>query len=184
MLAPGLADNRAGGTPDNGVLDMGWEFFGELCRGLALKVARSGWQPEIIVGIAKAGVIPGAVVASILRKDFFSLKISRDVEGMTPAARPRILSAAPKEARGRRVLIVDEVCTSGETLRMATNALRQVGPEEIRTATSLVKVGGHRPDFYALETDATAIFPWDRVVVNEDGDIVTNPMYEGLVEIG
>jgi hypothetical protein len=182
MPAPGLANERSRVASGNSVLDMGWEFFGELCRALALKVARSGWDPEIIVGIAKAGVIPGAVVASILRKDFFSLKISRDVEGMAPAARPRILSAAPKEAMGRRVLIVDEVCTSGETLRMAANALRQVGPDEIRTATSLVKVGGHRPDFYALETDATAIFPWDRKVVNQDGEIVTNPLYEGLVE--
>ena len=178
-----LVNRRARGGAPVDVLDMGWEFFGELCRALALKVARSGWEPEIIVGIAKAGVIPGAVVASILRKDFFSLKISRDVDGLAPGDRPRILSAAPKEARGRRVLIVDEVCTSGETLRMATNALRSVGPEEIRTATSLVKLGGHRPDFYALETEATTIFPWDRVVVSADGEIITNPMYEGLVEV-
>ena len=31
--------------------------------------------------------------------------------------RPSILSAAPRQARGRRVLIVDEITTSGETLR-------------------------------------------------------------------
>lgn len=171
---------RARGMPGTEVLDMSWEFFGELCRVLALKVATAGYRPDLVVGIAKAGVIPGAVVASILRCDFYSLKISRDLGGEKARARPKILSAAPKEALGKRVLIVDEICTSGETLRLAQNALRQVKPGELRTATSLVKHGGYKPDFYALETDATVVFPWDRQVVDEEGEIVTNPLYEGL----
>jgi len=172
---------HARGMPETDVLELDWEFFGELCRVLAVKVAASGYQPEIVVGIAKAGVIPGAIVASILRCDFYSLKISRDSAGERVRARPRIFSAAPAEAARNRVLIVDEICTSGETLRMATNALRQVQPAEIRTATSLVKHGGHRPDFYALETEATVIFPWDRQVVDDEGHIITNPMYRDLI---
>lgn len=171
---------RARGMPQTEVLDMSWDFFGELCRVLAVKVATSGYAPDLIVGIAKAGVIPGAVVASILRCEFYSMKISRDLGGERQRVRPKILSAAPKEAMGQRVLIVDEICTSGETLRIATNALRQVKPAEIMTASSLIKQGGFRPDFYALETDAMVIFPWDRHIVGADGTIVTNPMYQDL----
>lgn len=163
-------------------LDMSWEFFGELCRVLALKVARDGFDPDIVIGIAKAGVIPGAVVASMLRRDFYSMKISRSSGVERVRARPRIFSEAPKQAARKRVLIVDEICTSGETLRLATNAVRQVGPAEIRTATSLVRYGGHRPDFFALETDQTVIFPWDRQVVSEEGEIVINPMYSDVIE--
>lgn len=181
MPAPRTSVKRARGMPETELFELSWEFFGELCRVLALKVAQSGYTPDLVIGIAKAGVIPGAVVASILRRDFYSLKISRDMAGERVRARPRILSAAPAEAQGKRVLIVDEICTSGETLRMALNALRQVNPAELRTATSLVKQGGYRPDFYALETDATVVFPWDRQVVNELGEIVTNPMYQGLL---
>jgi hypothetical protein len=166
--------------PETDFLELSWEFFGELCRVLAVRVASSGYQPEIVVGIAKAGVIPGAVVASILRCDFYSLKISRDLAGSRVRARPKILSAAPHEAARKRVLIVDEICTSGETMRIALNALRQVGPAELRTATSLVKHGGYKPDFYALETDATVVFPWDRQILNDQGEIVTNPLYADL----
>ncbi|HEX6135975.1 MAG TPA: phosphoribosyltransferase family protein [Longimicrobiales bacterium] len=172
---------RARGMPETEFLELSWEFFGELCRVLAVKVATDRYQPEIVVGIAKAGVIPGAVVASILRCDFYSLKISRDTGGLRSRVRPKILSAAPKEAAGRRVLIVDEICTSGDTMRLALNALRQVSPAEIRTATSLVKVGGYKPDYHALETSATVVFPWDRHVLDETGEIVTNPVYEGLL---
>lgn len=163
------------------VLELSWEFFGELCRVLAVKVATSGYRPDIVIGIAKAGVIPGAVVASILQCDFYSMKISRD-DGMERVReQPKIFSQAPPEARGRRILIVDEISTSGETLRMAANALRQIAPSQIKTAASLVKAGGHRPDYYSLETDAMVIFPWDRHVVDDAGAIEVNPVYRGII---
>jgi hypoxanthine phosphoribosyltransferase len=181
MANPVGTTRSRGKSESSEVLELSWEFFGELCRVLAVKVATSGYTPDIVIGIAKAGVIPGAVVASILRCDFYSLKISRD-DGMERVReQPKIFSQAPKEARGKKVLIVDEISTSGETLRMAANALRQIAPSQIRTAASLVKVGGFRPDFYALETDAMVIFPWDRHVVDENGAIEVNPVYRGIL---
>ncbi|PYO63150.1 MAG: phosphoribosyltransferase, partial [Gemmatimonadetes bacterium] len=41
---------------------MDWPFFGEMCRALALKIFRE-YDPDVVIGIARAGVIPGAVVA-------------------------------------------------------------------------------------------------------------------------
>lgn len=166
---------------DDGVLELNWDVFGELCRALALKVAQSGYAPEIVVGIAKAGVIPGAVVASMLACDFFSMKISRDTDTGQIRSRPKIIQAAPREALNKRVLIVDEITTSGDTLRMATNALRQVGPAEIRTATNFVKLGAFKPDFYALETASTVVFPWDRELISAEGDLVNNPFYSQVL---
>ncbi|MFN8580787.1 MAG: hypothetical protein U0163_07420 [Gemmatimonadaceae bacterium] len=43
--------------PNKGVFHVEWPLFGELSRALALKVARA-YEPEIVVGIATAGVIP------------------------------------------------------------------------------------------------------------------------------
>ncbi len=167
--------------PGDRVFELSWEVFGELCRALALKVAQNDYRPDLVVGIAKAGVIPGAVVASMLRCEFYSMKISRKAGAEQVRSRPAILSAAPAQALGKRVLIVDEICTTGTTLRMAVNALRNVRAEEVETATVFVKVGKYRPDYYALETEGKVIFPWDRHVVNEYGDVVVNPMYEGLI---
>lgn len=163
-----------------GVLELSWEVFGELCRALAVNVARS-YEPELVVGIAKAGVIPGAVIASILRLDFFSLKISRRSGFEEVQDRPQLLSSAPREVRGKRVLIVDEICTTGETLRMALAAVRAESPADVRTATSFVKSGQYKPDFFAVETDSTVIFPWDRQVLGEEDELVTNPRYDHLL---
>ncbi len=164
----------------NEYLEVDWAMFGELCRALALKVARD-YDPDAIVGIARAGVIPAAVVASILRVDFYSLKISRRDGDETVRDRPEIMSAAPQQVRGRRVLIVDEITTSGDTLRLALAAVRDVHPEQVRTATSFARSTGYQPDYSALTMDANVIFPWDRKVF--DGDqLVVNPRYEGVID--
>ena len=98
--------------PTKGRFDVEWPLFGELSRALALKVARE-YDPEIVVGVATAGVIPGAVVAAILEREFRSILISRrDHEHVRET--PAVLGAAPQEVRGRRVLIVDETCDSGD----------------------------------------------------------------------
>lgn len=165
-------------TPE--FLEVDWAMFGELCRALALKVARD-YDPELIVGIARAGVIPAAVVASILRVDFYSMKISRR-EGDDPVRhRPAVLSAAPRQCEGRRVLIVDEITTSGDTLRLALAAVRDVRPDEVRTATSFARTSGYQPDYSALTMDAQVIFPWDRKVFHED-ELVVNPRYSGVLD--
>src|SRR5206468_12255720 len=92
-----------------GVLEIEWPFFGELSRGLALKVARS-YDPEIVVGIATAGVVPGAVIAAILGREFHSMVVSRRFGAESVRETPAVLSAAPPSVRRKRVLIVDETC--------------------------------------------------------------------------
>ena len=59
-----------------GVFEVEWPMFGELSRALALKVVRD-YDPEIVVGIATAGVVPGAVIAAILDREFHSIIVSR-----------------------------------------------------------------------------------------------------------
>ena len=164
----------------NEYLEVSWEMFGELARALALRVARE-YDPEIVVGIARAGVIPAAVVASVLRLDFYSMRISRKEGDEQVRERPAIMSAAPSQAAGKRVLIVDEIASSGETLRLALAAVRDVRPAEVRTATSFVRPRGYKPDYFALETDATVIFPWDRKIFEGD-DLVVNPMYGDVLD--
>jgi hypoxanthine phosphoribosyltransferase len=157
-----------------------WEMFGELCRALALRVARE-YEPDIVVGIARAGVVPAGVVSSILRTDLYAMTISRKEGGENVRERPEVLSAAPRKLQGRRVLLVDEITTSGDTLRLALAAVRDVGPAEVRTATCFARPDGYQPDFVALETDQPLIFPWDRKVF-QDGELVVNPRYVDVLD--
>lgn len=168
------------GAPDGPPFELSWELFGELCRVLALRVAED-FAPDMVIGIATAGVLPAATIASILRIDFFSMKISRREGGELVRRQPEVLSPTPVQARGRRVLLVDEIATSGATLRLALAAVREVGPADVRTAACFVRPGGHRPDYHALESGALIVFPWDRQVLSPSGELVPHPAYAGVV---
>lgn len=176
MVPTGYPNSSLQGPTSQEIFELSWELFGELCRALALKVYRE-YDPDVVVGIATAGVIPAAVIADILQVDFYSLKITRRSIGGVP----ELLSVAPPQAAGQRVLLVDELTTSGETMRLALATLRDTRPEEIRTAACFCRPNGYRPDFHALETDALIVFPWDRKVI-EEGELVVHPTYRGVVE--
>ena len=164
-----------------GVLEIEWPFFGELSRGLALKVARA-YDPEIVIGIATAGVIPGAVIAAILGREFHSFVVSRKFGSPYARETPAVFGNAPREVHGRRVLIVDETCDSGETLRLAVSAVADAGAAEVRTAVAF-QTGAYTADFHAIATESTIILPWDREIL-VDGELRINPLYEAALGSG
>jgi uncharacterized protein len=153
-----------------GVLEVDWPFFGELCRALALRVNRE-YQPEVVLGVAKAGVIPGVVVASILQCDFASMVVTRRESDSDPV----LVAGPPASIRGRRVLVVDETCDTGNTLKLALSEVRALRPGEVRTAVSF-KTGEYSPDFFAFATEKLIILPWDREII-QGGELVMRPDY-------
>ena len=153
-----------------GTLVVDWAFFGEISRALALHVARE-YQPEVVLGIAKAGVIPGAVVASILQCDFASMVVTRKESDADPV----LVAGPPASIRGRRVLVVDETCDTGSTLKLALSEVRALKPREVRTAVSF-KTGDYAPDFVAFATEKLIILPWDREII-QGGELVMRPDY-------
>ncbi|MFL5517859.1 MAG: phosphoribosyltransferase [Gemmatimonadales bacterium] len=161
---------RTAPSGPRGTLEVDWPFFGEICRALALRVARD-YQPEIVLGIAKAGVIPGVVVASILQSEFTSMTVTRQADGAAPV----LVSGPPATIRGRSVLLVDETCDTGSTMKLALSEVRALNPAEVRSAVSF-KTGEYTPDYHAFETENFIILPWDREIV-QGGELVIRPEY-------
>jgi hypoxanthine phosphoribosyltransferase len=164
--------------PARGVLVVEWPLFGELSRGLALKVARA-YDPVGVVGVATAGVVPGAVIAAMRGRDVPSILVSRKYHAETIRDTPAIFGEAPPQVLNRRVLLVDETCDGGDTFRLAISALQHAGAVEIRTAVCF-RTGSYEPDYQALATESAVVLPWDREVI-VDGVLVQNPMYRELL---
>lgn len=78
-----------------------------------------------------------------------------------------------------RVLIVDETCDSGDTMRLAVAAIVNAGAKEVRTAVGF-RTGSYAPDFHALATESTIVLPWDREVI-VDGELMPNPLYADVL---
>jgi hypoxanthine phosphoribosyltransferase len=169
-----MSPRRTTVEQSKGVFEVEWPLFGELSRGLALKVARA-YDPEIVIGIATAGVIPGAVIAAILDREFHSMVVSRRFGAESIRETPAVLGSVPGSVRDKRVLIVDETCDTGDTIRLAVAAMVNAGASDVRTAVAF-QTGSFTPDFHALATESTIILPWDREVLI-DGELLPNPLY-------
>src|SRR3989454_12627885 len=115
---PATGSRPTSKTP-RGVLQVDWPFFGELCRVLALKVFRE-YDPEVVIGIAKAGVIPRAVVASILQRDFASMAITRTETG----GRPVVIAGPTRLVTGRRGVVLGGGRDTGGAQKLALEGLR------------------------------------------------------------
>jgi len=155
--------------PARDVFEVDWPLFGEMSRALALKVIRS-YDPQVVIGIATAGVVPGAVIAAILGREFHSLMVSRRYRSEPVRETPAIFGAVPPDVRDRRVLLVDETCDTGDTLRLAVSAVVNAGAADVRTAVGF-RTGPYEPDFAGLETESTIVLPWDREML-VDGALV------------
>nr|WP_171818083.1 phosphoribosyltransferase domain-containing protein [Pyxidicoccus fallax] len=147
-----------------GVRELSWAEFDRAVQELAGAI-RESFAPQAVVGVAHGGVFVGGALSSALGCEFFPVRISRRSRDTGGAARasggPKLSGEMPRELKGRRVLIVDDVASSGDTLELATALAREVGAKKVETACLVARPEGYTPDYCALATASLVVFPWD-----------------------
>lgn len=136
-----------------------WPEYGKLCKLIAERVSRE-FMPEEIVGIAGGGTIVAATVASLLKIDFFPIKISIKVSEQVVRKQPKLSIPPTAHLEKKRVLLMDDRCITGHTLREARKEIEKNNPHSIASAV-LVRGGEFQPDYYAIFSFGEVVFPWE-----------------------
>jgi hypoxanthine phosphoribosyltransferase len=170
-------ENRAGIHP------ISWRDFHGLCKGLA--VAVSGFQPEIILPIGRAGYYPGTLIAHMLQVELYPVRLSRRVKDVIIYQSPQWFVDPPTAVKGQRVLIVDEICSTGETITVVKEKVEAMGAMAVESAVLYAHTkGASVPDYIGLITDELLLNPWDREILR-DGTFRFHPEYaEALTQQG
>ncbi len=164
-----------------GVLPISWTHFHSLCKGLALAV--DTYQPELILPVGRGGYYPGTLIAHILQVDIYPVRVSRRVNDVVTFPTPRWIVEPPAAVKGRRVLIVDEISGSGETLTLVKQRVVELGAQSAKTAVLYAHSNGvETPDYIGLISDALFPNPWDREVLH-DGAFRFHPEYVGALAL-
>ena len=146
-----------------GIRPISWDDFHGLCKALAVAVAR--YQPEVILAVGRGGFYPGALLSHLLQAEIYPVRVSRRVNDVVKYERPRWLVRPPRLVNGKRVLVVDEICGSGETLHMVRRKAEALGAGEVRCAVLYAHTWGAAvPDYICLITDELLLNPWDREI--------------------
>ena len=152
--------------------ELTWELFGTASRELSAQVVASGWVPDLIIAVARGGLIPAGAISYAIGVKAMGSMNGEFYTGIgetlaEPVVLPPLMDAS--ELPGKKVLVVDDVADSGKTLRMVMELLRHEGlqlggasvPVEARSACIYLKPRSvHRPDYVWRETDKWINFPW------------------------
>jgi len=142
---------------------MSWDQLGEAARHLARAVVASGYRPDIVLAIARGGLLPGGAVAYALgvkNSCAMNVEFYTDVDQRLEV--PLILPPAPEliNLDSARMLIVDDVADTGRTLEVV-QAFCAGKVAEVRTAVLYEKPHSVVTcDYSWRRTDRWIDFPW------------------------
>ena len=155
------------------VLD--WSTFGTSIRQLAQSVADSGYQPDIILAIARGGLIPaGSLGYALSVKNTYVMNVEYytgvDERLEVPVFLPPHLDLIGVE--DKQFLIVDDVADTGHTLRVVHDFCRGK-VAEVRCAAIYEKPRSViKCEYVWKRTDRWIMFPWssqDPVTAPKEG---------------
>jgi hypothetical protein len=140
-----------------------YETFGIAIRELAVEIKRSGFEPDVILSIARGGLIIGGALGYALGvKNSFAMSVEfyTDIDERLPM--PVVLPPIPNklDLTGLKVLIADDVADTGETLRIVKEFCGD-HVAEVRSAVLYEKPGSAlKPDYSWRSTSLWIEFPW------------------------
>ncbi|AAM05094.1 xanthine-guanine phosphoribosyltransferase [Methanosarcina acetivorans C2A] len=143
--------------------------FGEvsrLSRLLARKIKATGYKPDLIIAIGRGGFVPGRLISDfLLFNELTTMKVEHYTRGAEMGAEARIKYPIPVDISGKKVLIVDDITDTGDTLSISVAYAQSLNPAEIKTAVLQHKTcSSFTPDFYAQKIIMWRwiIYPWAR----------------------
>jgi hypoxanthine phosphoribosyltransferase len=140
-----------------------WSEVGTATRSLATSIYDSGYRPDLILAIARGGLIVAAALGYALgvkNTATMNVEFYTGVDQRLPV--PMILPPSPElvDLEHAKVLIADDVADTGATLALVHEFC---GPRvgEVRTATLYEKPHSTiKCDYVWRRTDRWIVFPW------------------------
>jgi hypoxanthine phosphoribosyltransferase len=131
---------------------------------LAVRVRRSRYRPDVIVGVSRGGWPPARIMSDLLQNpNLANMKVEFYTDIGATKKKPRITQPVTSIVKNKKVLVVDDVSDTGHSLQVVVDHLKRKGASQIKVCTIYIKPHTiFEPDFYARRTKKWIIFPWER----------------------
>ncbi len=159
-----------------------WDEAARMARILARKIKSSGFKPDLVIGIARGGLVPARIICDLLlQKDLASVKIEHwGIAKTQGSAKIKFHLPMEVDISGKKILIVDDVADTGDSFFVIMEYLKDKKPAEIRTAALQYKTcSTFVPDYWGEKHGKWMwiIYPWE---IYEDligfiGKVLTHP---------
>jgi hypoxanthine phosphoribosyltransferase len=163
-----------------------WNYIYDLCRDLSSSVVKSGYEPDVIVALARGGWFAGRMVCDFLGiSDLISLKVEHYIGTARLADECRVrYPIAAEMVKDKLVLIVDDIADTGKSLQHASDYVKEFKPADCRTGVlQLLFTSETTPDYFAefLEDWMWVVYPWN--FIEDMIDLITKLMAKEKKEV-
>jgi hypoxanthine phosphoribosyltransferase len=147
-----------------GVKEISWDKFHKMGKNLAEEISKTDF--DLIIGITRAGLYPATLIAGMLRKEIYPIRLTRRGNDQIKYKKPIWKLDVPDVVRGKKIMVIDEIADSGDTLSIVSQRLKSKGASSVETAVLLTHSWSKpKPDYFVLESDELIIFPWDKNIL-------------------
>ena len=140
-----------------------WAQIYNLTLRLSEQIVKSGFKPEIIVGIARGGWIPARILSDVLYTgEMFNVRVEYYSDVGTRGVGPIITQPLSGSIQDKAVLLVDEVADTGDSLVHAIDHVKALGADPVKSAVIHLKPSSKiRPDYFVQEVTSWTVYPWE-----------------------
>ena len=162
-----------------------WSDIEKWCSAIRAQVV-DNFSPEVIIGLSRGGLVPSRILSdSLWIKDLLSIKTEHWGITATQSGQAVLNDPGKLNLKGKKVLIVDDITDTGQSMKLAYDFVKSQEPADIRSATMLhITRSEFVPDFYGELVDQKQwtwfIFPWN---VYEDLDNLLMKAMKGKLNL-
>jgi len=135
----------------------------DMSKQLAFKVTESGYEPDLLLAIARSGFVPGRLMSDFMgNSNLYALKVEHWLDTTAEHQEDATIPVrSPLPVKGKRVLIVDDIVDTGRSAIQTLKYINELGAKEAKTAVMLyLTVSEYEPDYYTVKESEWIWFIW------------------------
>ena len=142
---------------------LSWNEMYNLLLNLADIIEKSEFKADMIVGISRGGWIPARILADLLDiPKLANITVEFYVGIAKTKKKPTITQSVSLPVKEKKVLIVDDLADTGESLKLVSSYLKNQGASEVKLATIFYKPWSVIvPHYFPQKTSQWVVFPWE-----------------------
>ncbi len=147
-------------------INITWDDLEALVWDVYLSLNEAGYDPDVIIAVARGGLVPGRILLDYLQKKHIcTFQMGHLTGDMTITEKPVLIYPLPEvNLTDKKVLVVDDVSDEGMTMKAVVDYLSsKVG--DIKTAVLVSKKDSRfKADFCpkVMEDWRWVLFPWSK----------------------
>lgn len=160
---------------ENKVNFLEWSDITRIVNDMAIEIKKS-YKPDIIISVVRGGMVPSVILSHLLNvRNVENIKAKETVSDEINAQKQEIVieeNINLKEIKGKRVLIVDDILGSGQTIRKIKEVTKKWSPKDIKVAICMINEDNWEKsnngeykniiDYLGEKIRGWVVFPWEK----------------------